>query len=1545
MPPSTTETMAEVKFTKMKECPMLTAGKITPISHQAWSLACKRYLKHGGKTAAEVVSFVAEGMMEPRLIQWYQASQVRIDALTLDQYLDELAGLTLDRNWAHTLREEILNSHQGSRAFIDWKIEMENLNSILVTSAPTKALTAAALKVQLEARLNADLRLSLSNEPVLSTELAPWSIEVKERDDRLKFEEDRTQRIFERNTASISAARFAKKSLASRLSDPPSPSSNTARNTATSSGSNKAHTATQLTQALSKLLPKLTDAERALLRVTEHDGCFRCRLFYAGHRSSNCPNSWPNAATYKPLTQSMALAAAPASVKPAITTGAALANTDSEEERDYDTSDTYVPMPVPFTVPHLYASFEVTGPLIEDFPVPVKALLDIGCPSTVISDALVAKLGLRRFVLPIEEDNLSSLSESPLRCSEYVKLEVSSGKGSWKSKVHRAKVNVGLPVPLILGMPFLSSEHIVIDSESRTAIDKRVNYNLISPTLPKRIWAPDRVTPPPTPKKPRKAKRITLENAPTPSLDGHLLPPQIMAAVRERMEAINLQEILKKKDAEMKLTYADRFPRDLPNVNLDEVPNHIYHRIRLKDPTKVVRKRGYAAPKIYLERWEQLLKRHLDSGRLRPSSSEYSSPSFCVPKYRNGVPDHTIEPRWVNDFREINGNTIRDSYPLPIINDILAACGSGKYFAKIDMTNSFLQTRVHPDDIHLTAIRTPWGLYEWTVMPMGGSNAPATHQRRMTDALRHLIGKICHVYLDDIIIWSQTLEEHEENVAKVLEALRAAKLYCNPDKSTLFATEISFLGHVISASGISADPRKTDKVWNWPQPRTSLNVRGFLGLTRYLSAFLPALAEHTSVLTPLTNKECDKVFPVWTDAHQRAFEAIKRLVTGTDCLTVIDYNDPTKKIFLTTDASDRRTGAILSFGDTWETARPVAYDSYQLNPAEKNYPVHEKELLAIVKALKKWRGSLLGVPFKIYTDHRTLEYFQSQKDMSRRQSRWSMLMADFDYEIIYIRGEDNSAADALSRMPDEEPSAAFAACALARTRSPHPNPLLSAATLTVSADESLLTSIKDNYATDNFCKQLLEGIRAGSITGAHEENGLLYVGGRLVIPRELKVRELLYHLAHDTLGHFGFDKSYESLRNSYYWPNMRRDLEVAYIPSCSECQRNKDRTTRPTGPLHPLPVPDNRFDSVALDFIGPLPEEDGKDTILTMTDNLGADIQLIPIHSSYTAEQVAATFFDEWYCENGLMRHLISDRDALFTSALWEALHKLTGVKLKMSTAYHPETDGASERTNKTLNQMVRYHVEANQKGWSKNLSRIRFAIMNTVNASTGFTPFQLKTGRSPRIIPPLVPDSPSTREASDAEITARDIIQQLELDVKEAQDHLLAAKVRQAYHANQHRGEEVMYEEGSLVMLSTKNRRRNYKKKGQKRVAKFMPRFDGPYTVVKAFPEKSEYTLRLPNNPKTFPGFHASLLKPHIPNDPDLFPDREFKRPGAIVTEDGMEENYIDKIVDERIRGRGKQYLVRWVGFGKDHDEWLSGKMLQDNEALDIWECNNPSL
>ena len=610
---------------------MLTAGKVTPLIMQSWTLACKRYKKHGGKTDAEIVSYVAEGMFEPRLVAWYQADQTRIDTLTLDQYLTELAQLVLEKNWAHDILETILSSSQGTQPFMDWKIEVENLNAILTTSAPTKALTKDQLKVQLQSNLHPDLRLNLSLEPVLATELTTWSFEVKERDDRMRAEDARTQKLIDTAAIARSARRGEKKDLLSRLTDAPSTSGRSSSSTDKPKKADKPR------------LPALTDSERSLLK--EHAGCTRCRKLNAGHSFGDCPmkanNTWPDAETYVTLT--------------------APGTTAVVKENKDDDTDSYVPSPVdvPFIVPHLFATLYATGPLITEFPVKIRPLMDIGCPCTVISLELTERLGLRRYPLPSREDNMSSLTQQKIVCEEYVKLELQSDQGIWKSGVHKMKVNKGLSFPIILGMPFLSSEQIVIDAHERTAIDKCSGFDLLNP--PPRMsqtLGTQRTIPPPTPKKIRVPKTPTLENSGAPALAGYLLPGPIMAAVRDRIEGLAFQELLKEKDAKMKHKFADRFPLRLPDSTAD-VPGHMFHRIRLKDPTKVNNGKGYAAPKKYQESWKRLLDDHLKAGRIRPSSSEYASPAFCVPKYIAGVPDLNVDPQWVNDYRALNKNTAR----------------------------------------------------------------------------------------------------------------------------------------------------------------------------------------------------------------------------------------------------------------------------------------------------------------------------------------------------------------------------------------------------------------------------------------------------------------------------------------------------------------------------------------------------------------------------------------------------------------------------------------------------------------------------------------------------------------------------------------------------------------------------------------------------------------------------------------------------------------------------------------------------------------------
>ena len=358
-------------------------------------------------------------------------------------------------------------------------------------------------------------------------------------------------------------------------------------------------------------------------------------------------------------------------------------------------------------------------------------------------------------------------------------------------------------------------------------------------------------------------------------------------------------------------------------------------------------------------------------------------------------------------------------------------------------------------------------------------------------------------------------------------------------------------------------------------------------------------------------------------------------------------------------------------------------------------------------------------------------------------------------------------------------------------------------------------------------------------------------------------------MTHDNLGHFRAEKSYTNLRTAYSWPRMRAELKGAYIPGCNSCQQYKSLTRRPARPLHPLPVPDERGNSVAINFIGPLPKDKGFDCIVTMTDRSGANIQVVPTHMDVSAEDFAQLFFDHWYCKHGLPREVISDRDKLFISGIWKVLTKTAGVKLGMSTAFHPEMDRSSEQTNKMINQCLRYHVTRNQKGWVQALPRVCFAIRNTVNKSTGFSPFQLLTGQSPRIIAPITPDEWRTERMDVVRI-----IDQINTDIAEAKDNLLLAKVFQADQANKKRGPEDVYKVNDLVMLSTTNRRKEYTSTGSSRSTKLFPQKDGPYRVVRAFPQTSTYQLEIPNAPPNFClMFHALQLKRYISNDQELFP------------------------------------------------------------------------
>ncbi|KAJ3576959.1 hypothetical protein NP233_g65 [Leucocoprinus birnbaumii] len=958
----------------------------------------------------------------------------------------------------------------------------------------------------------------------------------------------------------------------------------------------------------------------------------------------------------------------------------------------------------------------------EEFPVKTRALIDTGASISMIHERLATKLGLERHTLK-EPMSITTATNAQSSLAEYVVLSLSSSDLEYTALPTKALISPTLNSGIILGMPFLRKNEIRIDTAESKVTDNRVGYTLIGQPSgkPQYLKRTSRHVKIPTAHErlnlTRKYRRTLLEEL--KSRLGKIREDLDRDAIVERplSEIVNAittkitdteEELILAKEREAVLNKFQDVFSDIPHV--DNLPTNVLAEIRLKDPNFTIKPRVYGCPRKYRDAWKGLIQDHLEAGRIRPSTAPNASPAFVIPKA-----DPTAPPRWVNDYRTLNKNTIPDPYPLPRIDEILADCGKGKIWGTIDMTNAFFQTRMKPEHIPLTAVATPFGNFEWVVMPMGIRNAPAIHQRRVNQALQKYLGKFCHIYLDDIIIWSDSVDEHRRHTRLILKALQDAGLYCNLKKTKLFQTEVNFLGHHISRKGISPDDKKIERIVNWPTPSSAKEVRQFLGLVRYLGAFLPQLARYTQVLNRLTEKECEYEFPEWTPAHQAAFQGIKDLVLSTDCLTVIDHElMPEYRVFVTTDASDTRSGAMLSFGKTWETSRPVAFESKPFKGAELNYPVHEKELFAIVRALTKWRNELLGLPFTVLTDHRTLECFESQKHLSRRQARWMELLQQYNFEIVYIKGEENTVADALSRTNFEEARSEIETwrhcpedrldelevpvCSVLLTDDISPWESVRNLTrlsqpisddtanhnidsiMTIDTDDELHATIIAGYSEDTWC----EKARKTKMDGLTFKGDLMFYKDRLIIPRVGNIRETILGIAHKILGHFGFDKTYATLKEAFYWPGMRTYLEQTYIPSCEECQKNKAPTTKPVGPLHPLPVPDGRFKSIAMDFVGPLPEENGCDQILTITDRLGADVRLIPCKKGLTAPELAELFFDYWYCENGLPDDIISDRDVMFLSNFWKHFMSLLNVDLKMSTAFHPQTDGSSERTNKT---------------------------------------------------------------------------------------------------------------------------------------------------------------------------------------------------------------------------------------------------------------------
>ena len=878
------------------------------------------------------------------------------------------------------------------------------------------------------------------------------------------------------------------------------------------------------------------------------------------------------------------------------------------------------------------------------------------------------------------------------------------------------------------------------------------------------------------------------------------------------------------------------------------------------------------------------IEEYLAKGWIEPSSSPFGAPILFVPK-KNG------QLRMCVDYRALNKATIKNRYPLPRIEDLFDKLRHATVFTSLDLAQGYHQIRITEEDVPKTAFRTPYGHYQWRVLSFGLTNAPATFQRLMNDVFRPYLDEFVLVYLDDILIFSKDKDQHSRHLHIVLDLLRRHQLYAQPSKCQFFRDEVTYLGHIVGKGGLRVDPKKVAAVQDWTVPQDVGQLRSFLGLTNYFRKFL---MNYSTIVAPLT-KLTSKTSPwKWTKECQQAFIKVKHMLVNAPVLVLPDFEKP---FTVVTDASDKGIGAVLLQED-----HPVAFESRKLSSAENSYHTSEKEMLAVVHALRTWRCYLEGVRFKVITDHNPNTYFHTQQHLTRRQARWSELLSSFTFDFQYRPGKTN-VADSLSRQPVGSA----------------PQVELETLLVITKGRVALSSLIKQGYSRDPWFKQ------SKNLKGLHKVNGFWYRGGALVVPNFKNIRKDVLYEVHSSkyTGHFGLRKTRLATQSKYWWPKWAHDVHT-YVKRCDACARNKPSSDKPGGLLQPLPIPHGPWEDVSMDFITQLPDTHrGHDAILVFCDRLTKMVHFAPTTTDVGAEGTARLFTEHVFRLHGQPKYLVSDRDTRFTSKFWTELMARLGTKQRLSSAFHPQTDGQTERVNRTLEQMLRMFVGPRQDDWDELLPALEFACNNAVHDSTGHTPFYMNQGWHPA--------TPLDREVGRVQVpSVEDFTEKQRKAIADAKVLLLKAQQRQKSYADTKR-RELVFTVGEKVLLSTKNLRLN-----QPGVRKLTPRYVGPFEVVQRVGEVA-YRLSLPATLPIHDVFHVSLLAKYEADGP--------YQPPPIILPDGTLEYEVERILDHRPRqyGRGKrrmEYLIKWMGYEPDHNSWEPEENIPDDLKSEYWKA-----
>jgi Reverse transcriptase (RNA-dependent DNA polymerase)/RNase H-like domain found in reverse transcriptase/Integrase zinc binding domain/Chromo (CHRromatin Organisation MOdifier) domain/Aspartyl protease len=1179
----------------------------------------------------------------------------------------------------------------------------------------------------------------------------------------------------------------------------------------------------------------------------------------------------------------------------------------------------------------------------------LKALIDCGASINLINESLCSLLSLP--VTPCRGPRVTLADgATTLSCSGIVSFRYSIANVSLQDTFFVAPIGVQ---SMILGMPFLERENPLIDWTAKT-----MEWRTKAPSIPLSLPPPlqsstvtpsSNVTPvPPTSIMPSECAD-PVPNAPSslPSTSPSASPPT--SRRRRRLPAIlPTRHINPKRDQLLVFTVVDvtelkaaveaavdassdasgvqvnaippsNVPTSVPleyaeyadvfeEQNAEKLPPHrpnVDHEIPLIPGAKPVFGPIYNLSETELKVLKDYIDRMLAKGWIRPSKSPFGSPILFVKKADGSL-------RLVVDYRKLNALTVKNRYPLPLISELFDRLKNAKYYTRLDMQDAYNQLRIALGDEWKTAFRTRYGHYEYLVMPFGLTNAPASFQAYANDCLRDFLDLFCIVYLDDVLIFSETLKEHIAHVKQVLSRLRDYELTCKLKKCEFHATSLSFLGFVISPEGISMNSDRVIAINEWPIPTNVEEIQIFLGFANFYRRFIEGYSRVVSPITLLLRK--GQRFH-WSADCQAAFEKLKCRFTSAP---ILKHFDPDYPIRLHTDASGFAISGILSqlHGSTWH---PIAFYSRKCSAAECNYDTPDREMLAVVESMRHWRHYLEGSrhPIQVLSDHKNLEPFMTTKNLNRRQARWAELLANYDFVLVHVPGIKNP-ADGPSRRPDYAQDVPVPTGSLLPLRALRllPSALRPMPSLVSNALFDNLVGLQTALAIEpSLRERILASLPSDVGVQRYRENptlpwslqdGLLLRNGLVYIPESLCVDVIQEHHDLPLIGHPGVARTCELITRNFWFPRMQRSVEN-YINSCHLCQTSKAPRHAKHGELAPLPVPTSPWKGLSCDFITDLPLSNGMDSILVFVDRMTKMSHFVPCLKSTSAPEFARLFISHVVRLHGLSDSIVSDRGSIFTSNFWSTLASILKIDPRKSTAFHPQTDGQTERMNQTLETYLRIFVNHEQNDWFDLLPLAEFAYNNARQESTRMSPFYANYGFHPRFLAEFANPTTPIPAANDFASHLQEVHERLVENIKKAQDY------QAHYYDRKHK--PVEFKPGDLVWLNSSHisTMRPSKKLDWKRL--------GPFKVLERIGLQA-YRLDLPPTMRHIHNvFHVSLLEQYKSSS---LPPHGLPPPlPPLYIKDDHKYFEIEKILDSRRIGNRVQYLIKWKGYPDSDNSW----------------------